>query len=196
VAPCALKPPSGVQDGRPEHLREACEASLRRLKLERIDLYQLHRIDAKVPVADSLGELARLQQEGKIRHIGMSQISVDELATARRIVPIASVQNRYNVADRASADVLAVCERERLVFIPWAPIARGSADSLEGSSGNTLEAVAHAHRVSVLQAALAWLLAKSPVMLPIPGTSSVAHLEEDIAAARIRLTAAELAALG
>jgi len=185
-----------IQDGRPAHLREACEASLKRLQLERIDLYQLHRIDAKVPVADSLGELARLQQEGKIRHIGMSQVSVDELATARRLVPIVSVQNRYNVADRASADVLEVCEREHLVFIPWAPIARGSTDTLEGGSDHTLEAVAHAHGGSVLQAALAWLLAKSPIMLPIPGTSSVAHLEEDIAAARIRLTAAELAALG
>jgi aryl-alcohol dehydrogenase-like predicted oxidoreductase len=185
-----------VQDGRPEHLREACEASLKRLKLERIDLYQLHRIDPKVPVADSLGELARLQQQGKIRHIGLSQISVDELATARRIVPIVSVQNRYNVADRASADVLAVCEHERLAFIPWAPIARGSTDSLEGGTGHAIEAVARAHGVSVLQAALAWLLAKSPVMLPIPGTSSVAHLEEDIAAARIRLSAAELSALG
>jgi aryl-alcohol dehydrogenase-like predicted oxidoreductase len=184
-----------VQDGRPAHLREACEASLKRLKLERIDLYQLHRIDSKVPVEDSLGELARLQQQGKIRHIGVSQVSVDELATARRIVPIVSVQNRYNVADRASADVLAVCERERLAFIPWAPIARGRG-SFEGGTGHALEAVAQAHGVSVLQAALAWLLAKSPVMLPIPGTSSVAHLEEDIAAARIRLTAAELALLG
>src|SRR5215472_15175063 len=108
-----------VSDGSPTHLREACEASLKRLKLERIDLYQLHRIDSKVPVADSLGELARLQQQGKIRHIGVSQVSVDELAAARRIVPIVSVQNRYNVADRASADVLAVCERDRLAFIPW-----------------------------------------------------------------------------
>lgn len=185
-----------VADGSPAHLREACEASLKRLRLERIDLYQLHRIDPKVPLADSLGELARLQKEGKIGHIGLSQVSVDELATARRIVPIVSVQNRYNVADRSSADVLAVCERERLVFIPWAPIARGSADNLEATSGHALEAVARAHGVNVLQAALAWLLAKSPVMLPIPGTSSVAHLEEDIAAARIRLTAAELAALG
>jgi len=185
-----------VPDGTPAHLREACEASLRRLKLERIDLYQLHRIDPKVPMADSLGELARLQQEGKIRHIGLSQVSVDQLAAARGIVPVVSVQNRYNVADRASADVLAVCERERLAFIPWAPIARGSADSLEGGSGHALEAVARAHGVSVWQAALAWLLAKSPVMLPIPGTSSVAHLEEDIAAARVRLTAAELASLG
>ena len=189
-------PDQWTQDGRPAHLREACEASLKRLKLERIDLYQLHRIDPKVPVADSLGELARLQKEGKIRHIGLSQVSVDELATARRIVPIVSVQNRYNVADRSSADVLGVCEHERLVFIPWAPIARGSADKLEADRGHTLEAVARAHGVNVLQAALAWLLAKSPVMLPIPGTSSVAHLEEDIVAARIRLTAAELAVLG
>jgi len=185
-----------VPDGSPAHLREACEASLRRLKLERIDLYQLHRIDPEVPVADSLGELARLQKESKIRHIGLSQVSVDELATARRVVPIVSVQNRYNVADRSSADVLAVCERERLVFIPWAPIARGSVDKLEADSGHALESVARAHGVNVLQAALAWLLAKSPVILPIPGTSSVAHLEEDIVAARIRLTAAELAVLG
>ena len=185
-----------VQDGRPAHLREACEASLRRLKLERIDLYQLHRIDSKVPVADSLGELGRLQEEGKIGHIGLSQVSVDELATARRIVPIVSVQNRYNVADRGSADVLAVCERERLAFIPWAPIARGSADSLEGGAGHAIEVVARGHGVSVLQAALAWLLAKSPVMLPIPGTSSVAHLDEDVSAARIRLTPAEVAKLG
>ncbi len=189
-------PDQWTQDGRPAHLREACEGSLKRLKLERIDLYQLHRIDPKVPVADSLGELARLQKEGKIRHIGLSQVSVDELATARRVVPIVSVQNRYNVTDRSSADVLAVCERERLVFIPWAPIARGSADKLEADSGHALEAVARAHGINVLQAALAWLLAKSPVMLPIPGTSSVAHLEEDMAAARIRLTAAELAVLG
>jgi pyridoxine 4-dehydrogenase len=189
-------PDKWEQDGRPEHLRQACEASLKRLKLERIDLYQLHRIDAKVPVADSLGELARLQQEGKIRHIGVSQVSVDELATARRIVPIVSVQNRYNIADRSSADVLAVCERDRLAFIPWAPIARGSADKLAADSGHALEEVARAHGVNVLQAGLAWLLAKSPAMLPIPGTSSVAHLEEDIAAARVRLTRAELAALG
>lgn len=189
-------PDQWVQDGRPAHLREACEGSLRRLKLERIDLYQLHRIDPRVPAEDSLGELARLQKEGKIRHLGLSQVSVDELAAARRIVPIVSVQNRYNAADRSSAQVLAVCERERLAFIPWAPIARGSTDKLEADSGHALEEVARAHGVSVLQAALAWLLAKSPVMLPIPGTSSVAHLEEDIAAARIRLTAAELAALG
>jgi pyridoxine 4-dehydrogenase len=150
-----------VNDGRPAHLREACEGSLKRLKLERIDLYQLHRIDPKVPMEDSLGELARLQQEGKIRHIGLSQVSVDQLAAARHIVPIVSVQNRYNVVDRSSADVLMVCERERLIFIPWAPVASGSAEKLEsGASGTALDAVARAHGVSVWEAALAWLLAK------------------------------------
>jgi pyridoxine 4-dehydrogenase len=189
-------PDEWTRDGRPAHLREACEASLQRLKLERIDLYQLHRIDPQVPAADSLGELARLQREGKIRHIGVSQVSVDELAAARRIVPIVSVQNRYNVVDRSSADVLAVCERERMAFIPWAPVASGSAEKLEnGARSAALDAVARAHGVSVWQAALAWLLAKSPSMLPIPGTSSMAHLEEDIAAARVRLTAAQLATL-
>jgi aryl-alcohol dehydrogenase-like predicted oxidoreductase len=190
-------PNEWVRDGRPAHLRAACEASLKRLKLERIDLYQLHRIDPNVPVADSLGELAKLQREGKIRHIGVSQVSAAELAEARRIVPIVSVQNRYNVADRSSAEVLAVCERERQVFIPWAPIAAGQADKLEsGADSAALAAVARDHGVSVYQMAIAWLLAKSPVMLPIPGTSSVAHLEEDVAAARIKLTAAELRSLG
>jgi aryl-alcohol dehydrogenase-like predicted oxidoreductase len=186
-----------ARDGRPEHLREACEASLKRLKLERIDLYQLHRIDPKVPAADSLGELARLQQEGKIRHVGVSQVNVDELAAARRIVPIVSVQNRFNFVDRSSADVLVVCEREQLAFIPWAPIAGGSADKLESGAGSkALDAVAQAHGVSVWQAAIAWLLAKSPAMLPIPGTSSIAHLEEDVAAARIKLSPNELVAIG
>lgn len=186
-----------VSDGRPEHLREACEASLKRLKLERIDLYQLHRIDPKVPAADSLGELARLRQEGKIRHIGLSQVKVDALAAARRIVPIVSVQNRFNVADRSSADVLAVCEREQLAFIPWAPLASGSAEKLESGVGSkALDALARAHGLSVWQTAIAWLLAKSPAMLPIPGTSSVAHLEENVAAARTKLSPNELAAIG
>jgi aryl-alcohol dehydrogenase-like predicted oxidoreductase len=190
-------PSSWVPDGRPQHLREACEASLKRLQLARIDLYQFHHIDPKVPLEDSIGELARLQKEGKIRHLGVSNFTVEELARARRVTPIVSVQNRYNIADRTSADVLAVCEREGLAFIPWAPIARGSPDILESSAASkALEALAKAHGVSVFQAAIAWLLAKSPAMLPIPGTSSVAHLEEDIAAARIRLSAGELAALG
>jgi len=190
-------PSSWVPDGRPQHLREACEASLKRLQLARIDLYQFHHIDPKVPLEDSIGELARLQKEGKIRHLGVSNFTVEEFARARRVTPIVSVQNRYNLADRASADVLAVCEREGLAFIPWAPIARGSSDALESSAASkALDTLAKAHGVSVFQAAIAWLLAKSPAMLPIPGTSSVAHLEEDVAAARIKLSASELAALG
>ena len=189
-------PSQWVPDGRPEHLREACEASLKRLKLSRIDLYQFHRIDPKVPLEDSIGELARLQKEGKIRHVGVSNFDVAELARARHVTPIVSVQNRYNIADRSSADVLAVCEREQLAFIPWAPIARGSSDTLEGNAASkALDAIAHAHGVSVFQAAIAWLLA-TPAMLPIPGTSSVAHLEEDVAAAGIKLSATELAAIG
>ena len=189
-------PSQWVPDGRPEHLREACEASLKRLKLSRIDLYQFHRIDPKVPLEDSIGELARLQKEGKIRHVGVSNFDVAELARARRVTPIVSVQNRYNIADRSSADVLALCEHEGLAFIPWAPIARGSSDTLEGNAASkALDAIAHAHGVSVYQVAIAWLLA-TPAMLPIPGTSSVAHLEEDVAAAGIKLSATELAAIG
>jgi pyridoxine 4-dehydrogenase len=186
-----------VPDGRPQHLREACEGSLRRLKLERIDLYQLHRIDPNVPLEDSVGELARLKQEGKIRHVGVSNFKLDELERARRVVPIVSVQNRYNVGDRASEDVLTLCTREHIAFIPWAPLARGSSENLEkNDSGKGLEALAQARGVSVLQLAIAWLLAKSPAMLPIPGTSSVEHLQEDIAAARIKLSAKEMAAIG
>ena len=182
-----------VPDGRPEHLREACEGSLKRLKLERIDLYQFHWPDPKVPVEDSVGELARLRTEGKIRHVGVSNFSADELQRVRQIVPIVSVQNRYNVADRASEDVLAVCTREGIAFIPWAPIARGSVEKLVSDG---LEAVAKQHAASVFQVAIAWLLAKSPVMLPIPGTSSVAHVEENVAAARLKLGAEDLARLG
>ncbi len=191
-----------VPDGRPEHLREACEGSLKRLKLSRIDLYQFHHPDPKVPLEDSIGALAKLRQEGKVRHIGVSNFNTDELARARRIVPIVSVQNRYNLADRSSEDVLAVCTRDGLAFIPWAPLASGSATRLEGSSateseaGKALEQVAAAHGATVLQVAIAWLLAKSPAMLPIPGTSSVAHLEEDIAAARLQLSPTELKLLG
>ena len=184
-------------DGRPAHLRAACEASLKRLKLARIDLYQFHRIDPNVPLEDSVGELARLQKEGKIRHVGVSNFNVEQLARARKIVPVVSVQNRYNVADRASEDVLQVCAREGIAFIPWAPIARGSSDRLEqNASGKGLEAVAQARGVSVLQLAIAWLLAKSPAMLPIPGTSSVAHLEENVGAAQLQLSAAEMTAIG
>ncbi len=189
--------PEWVPDGRPQHLREACEASLRRLKLERIDLYQLHRIDPKIPLEDSIGELVRLQAAGKIRHIGVSNFKLEELQRARKIARIVSVQNRYNVADRSSADVLEACTRDGLAFIPWAPLARGSGEALEkGGWSEALEALARAHGVSVFEIGIAWLLAKSPVMLPIPGTSSVAHLEQDVAAAGIRLSAAELTRLG
>ena len=186
-----------VPDGRPAHLREACEGSLRRLKLARIDLYQFHRIDPQVPLEDSLGELARLQQQGKIGHVGVSNFEVGELARARKVVRVASVQNRYNVSDRASDEVLEVCTREGIAFIPWAPIARGSADSLEKhDSGKGLEAVAQARGVSVVALAIAWLLARSPAMLPIPGTSSVEHLQENVSAAQLKLSAAEMARIG
>jgi aryl-alcohol dehydrogenase-like predicted oxidoreductase len=190
-------PNSWVPDGRPEHLRTACEASLKRLKLERIDLYQLHAVDPNVPLEDSIGALAKLRQQGKIRHVGVSNFRAEQLASARRIVPVVSVQNRYNVADRSSEEVLGVCQRDGLAFIPWAPIARGSSGSLESGAGSAaLEAAAKAHGVSVFEIAIAWLLAKSPVMLPIPGTSSVAHLEDNVSAAALKLSAAELAALG
>jgi pyridoxine 4-dehydrogenase len=170
------------RDGRPEHLREACEASLRRLAVERIDLYQLHAVDPRVPLEDSIGELARLQAEGKIRHVGVSNLTVDELARARRLVEVVSVQNRYNVADRTSDDVLAVCERDGLAFIPWSPLVQGMADAA-APQRRALEQWAHAHDLSLPQAAIAWLLARSPAMLPIPGTSKVAHVEANIAAA-------------
>jgi pyridoxine 4-dehydrogenase len=185
-------------DASPEHLRTACEGSLRRLRLERIDLYQLHRIDPRVPLEDSLGELARLRAAGKIRHIGVSNFGVAELARARRIVPVVSVQNRYNVSDRSAQEVLAVCGRDGLAFIPWAPLPRSGAARLWRSdrAARALKAVARAHRVSVQRASIAWLLAKSAAMLPIPGTSSVAHLEDNMAAAAVTLEAAELAALG
>ena len=185
--------PEWVADGRPEHLREACEGSLRRLKLERIDLYQLHAPDERVPLEVSIGALADLQKEGKIRHIGVSNVKLDELTRARGVARIVSVQNRYNFAQRKSADVLDVCTRDRLVFIPWAPIG-GSAQAVAQSKGE-LDAIASAHGVSVVQIAIAWLLARSPMMLPIPGTSSVAHLEQDVSAGSMKLTPAEMAAL-
>jgi aryl-alcohol dehydrogenase-like predicted oxidoreductase len=190
-------PNSWVPDGRPEHLRAACEGSLRRLRVQRIDLYQFHAIDSKVPLEDSVGELARLQKEGKIRHVGVSNFKVDELARAQRIVPVVSVQNRYNASDRGSQGVLDACTKQKLAFIPWAPIASGSAARLEReSAGKGMEAVAQARGASVFQVAIAWLLAKSPAMLPIPGTSSVGHLQENVAAAAMKLTPAELASIG
>jgi pyridoxine 4-dehydrogenase len=182
-------------DGRPEHLRAACESSLRRLRLERIDLYQLHTVDPRVPLEDSLGEIARLQLEGKIRHVGVSNFDADELARARRIVRVVSVQNRYNVADRSSDPVLAVCERDGLAFIPWSPLAQSPRDAGAGPRGK-LEDWARQRDVSFAQAATAWLLSRSPAMLPIPGTSHVGHLEENVVAASLRLTGGEMRAVG
>jgi aryl-alcohol dehydrogenase-like predicted oxidoreductase len=180
------------RDGRPSHLRAACEASLRRLRVERIDLYQLHAIDPDVRLEESLGELARLQQEGKIRHVGVSNFTAAELARARRIVKVASVQNRCNVADRSSDAVLATCERDGIAFIPWSPLARSPREPSEGPRAR-LAAWATRRGVPVAQAAIAWLLARSPAMLPIPGTARLEHLEENVAAASLRLTPADLA---
>jgi pyridoxine 4-dehydrogenase len=178
-------------DGRPEHLREACEGSLRRLRLERIDVYQLHRPDPKVPFEESVGALAELRREGKIRHVGLSNVDVDQLARARKIVPVVSVQNRYSVADRASEPVLEACERDGLAFLPWYPLAAGDL----ARAGAPLDRVARAHEATPAQVALAWLLHRSRATLPIPGTSSLEHLEENVAAAALRLDADELAAL-
>jgi aryl-alcohol dehydrogenase-like predicted oxidoreductase len=179
------------RDGRPTHLRAACEASLRRLRVERIDLYQLHAIDPDVRLEESLGELARLQQAGKIRHIGVSNFTGAELARARRVVKVVSVQNRCNVADRSSDGVLAACERDGIAFIPWSPLARSPREPSEGARAR-LAAWATRRGVSLAQAAIAWLLARSTVMLPIPGTASLEHLEENLAAASLLLTPADL----
>lgn len=178
-------------NGRPEYLRQQAELSLRNLGVERIDLYQLHRIDPTVPVEESLGELARLQQEGKIRHIGLSQVSVAELEQARGAAEIVSVQNLYNLADRTSEDVLDYCEAENLAFIPWFPIATGTLAEPSGP----LATISKSHGATPSQLALAWLLRRSPVILPIPGTSSVAHIEENVAAASVRLSDEEFEAL-
>ncbi|MGN9808617.1 aldo/keto reductase [Micromonospora sp. BQ11] len=177
--------------GRPEYLRQQCELSLRHLGLDTIGLYQLHRIDPQVPLADQLGELALLQQEGKIRHIGLSEVSVEEIEAARKITPIVSVQNLYNLADRSAEEVVDHCERTGLAFIPWFPIATGNL----ARPGGPLDAISTEHGATPAQLALAWLLRRSPVMLPIPGTSSVAHLEENVAAAEVTLTDDEYEAL-
>jgi pyridoxine 4-dehydrogenase len=169
--------------GRPEYLHQQVEMSLRRLRLERIDLYQLHRIDPKVPAEESLGVLAKLQKAGKIRHIGLSEVSVKEIERARKVVAVVSVQNRYNVADREHEEVLDYCEQQGIAFIPWFPVSAGKL----AEPGGPLESAAKRHGASVAQLSLAWLLHRSPVMLPIPGTSSVKHLEENVAAAGLKL---------
>jgi pyridoxine 4-dehydrogenase len=174
-------------NGRPDHLKEACDRSLRRLRLEQIALYQLHRPDPSVPFGESIGALLELQREGKIRHIGLSNVSVQQLREAQRLTPIASVQNRYNLADRESDPVLDVCEQEQLAFLPWAPI--------QDHESKVVREMAQRHGATAHQVALAWLLARSPAMVPIPGTGSVAHLEENVAAAGLDLSADEVQAL-
>jgi aryl-alcohol dehydrogenase-like predicted oxidoreductase len=178
-------------DARPEHLRQAVDGSLRRLKLERIDLYQLHAPDPRVPFAESVGALAEAQRAGKLRHLGLSNVSVRQLETARKIATIVSVQNEYSFDDRSSDDVLAACAKLGIAFIPWYPL--GAGRCLRSAK---LKRVAAQRGVSVAQVALAWLLARSPVVLPIPGTASLAHLEENVRAASLVLTEPDRAALG
>ncbi|MBT2544705.1 aldo/keto reductase [Streptomyces sp. ISL-44] len=175
--------------GRPEQLREMCEASLRRLRVERIGLYQLHRFDPSVPMAEQLGALAELRAEGKIRHIGLDTVTAGQLRSARESVPVAAVQNAYNLLDRGSADVLALCEAHQIAFLPYYPLGSGS---LTRESAAAVSAVAAAHGASPGQVALAWLLHRSPVLCPTPGTGSPAHLAENLDAATVRLTAREL----
>ena len=177
--------------GRPEYLRQQAELSLRRLRLDRIDLYQLHRIDPTVPLADQIGALRRLQDEGKVRHVGLSEVTIDQLIEAEKITPIVSVENRYNLADRSSDDVLDHCQRHGIAFVPWLPVAPTTTVDIAGP----ITAVADRLRATRTQVALAWLLRRSPVMLPIPGTTSRAHLEENIAAASISLSADDFARL-
>jgi len=176
-------PNQWVESGRPEHLKSACEGSLRRLRLDRIDLYQLHRIDPRFPLEDQLGTLKRLQAQGKIRHIGLSKVSVRQVRQAQAIVPIVSVQNLYSFSERGSDDVLEFCEQAGSGFIPWFPLEAGRLSGV----ASPVSRVAAQLKVTPSQVALAWLLARSPVMLPIPGTSKVKHVEENVAAAALNL---------
>ena len=173
--------------GRPEYLQQEVEMSLRRLKVERIELWQLHRIDAKVPVEESLGVIAKLQKQGKIRHVGLSEVKPEEIEQARKVVDIVSVQNQYNIGDRKHEDVVDYCTQNNIGFIPWFPVAAGKL----AQPGGKLDEAAKKHGVTVGQLSLAWLLHRSPVMLPIPGTSSIKHLEENIAAGGVKLSDAE-----
>ncbi|MGW7486928.1 aldo/keto reductase [Streptomyces sp. NPDC054786] len=183
-----LGPKAWPPVGRPEYLRQQAEMSLRRLRLDHIDLFQLHRVDPKVPLADQVGELKNLQDEGKIVAIGLSQVTIDQIEEARETADVVTVQNRYNLTDRSSRDVLDHCAREGIGFIPWAPVAAGEPTR----RGGPLHRVAAAHGAGPSQVALAWLLAHSEVMLPIPGTSKVPHLEENVAAATLRLSAEQV----
>ncbi|MGO8969592.1 MAG: aldo/keto reductase [Myxococcaceae bacterium] len=184
-------PGSWQRNGKPEHLVAACEASLKRLRLEQIDVYQLHAVDPAVPFLESLGALVRLKEQGKVRHVGLSNVSVRELAQAQKVVPIVSVQNRYSLSDRGAEAVLDACERASIGFLPWYPLAAGELSR----PGGPLDKLAKAHHATVGQTALAWLLHRSPVMLPIPGTSSVAHLEENVGAAALTLSQEEFRTL-
>ena len=175
-------------NGRPEHLRKALEGSLKRLELERIDLYQFHRPDPEVPFEESVGVLVNLQNEGKIRHLGLSNVSVSQLERARELTEIVSVQNRYNLTDRTSEEVLAYCEQHGIGFFPWAPLALGKLEE----PGSVLDELSQKYEATPGQLALAWLLKKSPVMLPIPGTSKVAHLEKNLEAVDIGLDDEEM----
>jgi pyridoxine 4-dehydrogenase len=175
-------------DGRPEHLRAACEGSLARLKMEEIPLYQFHRPDPKVPIEESIGEIVKLKEEGKIRHIGVCNVTETELHRAQRLTPIVSVQNRYNVADRTSESMVDLCEQERIVFLPWAPI-------LDIENDGVVADIAKKHGSTPRQVVLAWLLARSGSILPIPGTGTVGHLEENVEAAGIKLEGHEIEAL-
>ena len=178
-------------DCRPERIRQCCEASLKRLKLDRIDLYQLHRIDSKVPFEDQMGVLKEMQDEGKIWHIGLSEIGVEDLARAQKHIRVASVQNRYNLADRGSEKLLDVCGQQKIGFIPWSPLSAGDL----AKPGGKLDRVAKDHEAEAGQIALAWLLQRSPVMLPIPGTSSIAHFDDNMGALELDLDKADYEAL-
>jgi aryl-alcohol dehydrogenase-like predicted oxidoreductase len=173
--------------GRPAYLRQQVEMSLRYLRVERIDLWQLHRIDPNVPLEDSLGAIADLQQQGKICHVGLSEVNAEQIAQARKVLPIVSVQNKYNLTERKHETTLAYCQQESIAFLPWYPVAAGKL----AAPGSKLDTLARRHHATVAQLSLAWLLHRSPVMIPIPGTSSIAHLEENMAAANLQLSDAE-----
>jgi len=183
-------PGQWVPNCRPEYLSQCVDKSLKRLRLDRIDVYQLHTVDRKVPIEESLGALKAAQNAGKIRHVGLSNVTTQEIERAKKVLPIVSIQNRYNIEDRESEDVLRYCEKEKMGFLPWAPVGGSGRGSLT-KSGNPLDAEANRHNVAAVQLALAWLLQKSPVMLPIPGTANIAHLEQNMAAAKLQLSPEE-----
>jgi pyridoxine 4-dehydrogenase len=183
-------PAQWVPNCRPEYLSQCVDKSLKRLRLDRIDVYQLHTVDRKVPIEESLGALKAAQNAGKIRHVGLSNVTTQEIERAKKVLPIVSIQNRYNIEDRESEDVLRYCEKEKMGFLPWAPVGGSGRGSLT-KSGNPLDAEAKRHNATAVQLALAWLLQKSPVMLPIPGTANIAHVEQNMAAAKLQLSPEE-----